>query len=100
MGTSVQLRVSNSLGAATIGLLFLGPDAARIPTTWGGDLLVASVLPPALVRLPLDEFGMYLQIPNDPAYCGLFLYWQALELDPGAARGVSFSPGLEIVLGR
>jgi hypothetical protein len=31
--------------------------------------------------------------------CGLSIYLQALEIDAGASRGVSFTPGLQLVLG-
>ena len=39
-------------------------------------------------------------IPDDPALCGVTIDLQAIEGDPGAAKGVSFTPGLELVLGR
>jgi len=35
----------------------------------------------------------------DFALIGSTLNLQALENDPGAAKGVSFTPGLELVLG-
>ncbi len=34
------------------------------------------------------------------ALCGLRIYVQALQVDPGAAKGVSFTPGLDLLLGR
>ena len=39
-------------------------------------------------------------IPNDGTLCGFAVDLQAIESDPGAAKGVSFTPGLELVLGR
>jgi hypothetical protein len=38
-------------------------------------------------------------VPNDPALAMVPIDLQALEADPGAAKGVSFSAGLELVLG-
>jgi hypothetical protein len=31
--------------------------------------------------------------------CGFTVDLQAIEADPGAAKGVSFTPGLELLLG-
>ncbi len=100
MGSTVLLELGNSLGAATIGVLFIGPDPADIDSSWGGDLLVASRFPPVLIPLGPAGGSIPLAVPDNLPFCGLALYWQILESDPGAAHGVSFSPGLEIVLGR
>jgi hypothetical protein len=37
--------------------------------------------------------------PNDPALLGVASDLQAIEADPGATRGVSFTAGLELVIG-
>jgi Tol biopolymer transport system component len=97
-GTSVTLDLANSYGSPTAGLLFVGFQPLSLHSSWGGDLLVL----PALV-LPIsfsyggDSFSG--DIPADWTLCGVTLYLQALESDPGAAKGVSFTPGLELVLG-
>ena len=39
-------------------------------------------------------------LPTIASLCGVTVDLQAIELDPGAAKGVSFTPGLELVLGR
>ena len=38
-------------------------------------------------------------LPSDPAFAGLAVDLQVIEGDPGAPLGVSFTPGLELVLG-
>jgi hypothetical protein len=38
-------------------------------------------------------------IPVDGQLCGVSIYLQALELDPGAAKNLSFTPGLELAIG-
>jgi hypothetical protein len=59
------------------------------------------VLP--LVTLPVtlsaggDSFTGTL--PIEIGDCGATLDLQAIEADPGAAKGVSFTAGLELVLG-
>jgi hypothetical protein len=38
-------------------------------------------------------------IPEDVRLCGTTVEVQAIELDPGATYGISFTQGLELVLG-
>jgi len=98
LGATVTVAVDNSLGLPTSGLLFLGFQRAQIPTHFGADLLVA----PALV-LPItfsygsDTFSG--AIPDDPALFGIAIDLQVVEADSGALKGVSFTPGLELLVG-
>jgi hypothetical protein len=100
LGTTVTVDVGNSLGSATAGLLFAGFSAASIPTNAGGTLLVGSFF--LMLPLPIAAAGIALDadLPDDPALCGLSVFSQVLELDGGALRGLSFTPGLELALGR
>ncbi|MEW6741477.1 MAG: hypothetical protein AB1486_01860 [Planctomycetota bacterium] len=94
----LSLTICNSFGLPTTAFLFLGLSPADIPTPWDGRLLVR---PDWVRRLYLPAGGASLpgDLPCDPAFCGLHVYLQVLELDPGASRGVSFTPGLELVFG-
>jgi hypothetical protein len=38
-------------------------------------------------------------IPNDPALDGFEIDLQVVEVDPGAVKGVSFTQGLQLLLG-
>jgi hypothetical protein len=38
-------------------------------------------------------------LANDDRFCRLPIEMQAIELDPGDAKGVSFAHGLELILG-
>jgi len=98
-GAFVIVRADNSSGVATAGMLFLGFQRANITTNKGGDLLVvpAFVAPAAI---PTTGFGLAGWIPDDDNLCGVVCDLQVLELDPGASKGVSFTPGLELVIGR
>jgi Tol biopolymer transport system component len=99
LGTTITLDLANSYQQPTAGLLFVGFQRTSLHSGWGGDLLMV----PALT-LPISfSFGFNSYsgaIPDDPTLCGLALDLQAIEADPGAAEGVSFTPGLELVLGR
>jgi Tol biopolymer transport system component len=98
LGAQVTLDLANSYGDATLGLFFLGFQRAQIHSSWGGDLLLV----PALtfwIDLPSDGATITGDIPDDTALCGTTVDLQAIEADPGAAKGVSFTPGLELVLG-
>jgi Tol biopolymer transport system component len=97
-GTTLDVDVSNSSGVWSVGLLIAGFSSASIPTSAGGTLLVDPFL---LVLVPLPPAGETVTgaIPNDPSLCGTSLFLQCLELDPGAAHSISFTPGLELDFG-
>ena len=94
----VDLLFSNSLGAPTVGLVFLGTQAVQWPTGWGGDLLVD---PTWTFLLPIPAGGGVLSgtVPVDELLLGLVLYAQVLEFDPGATDDISFTDGLELGFG-
>jgi VCBS repeat protein len=98
LGATLTLDLADSAPTATDSLIFVGFARAKIHSSFGGDLLVSALL---ALPLPIDTGGAALtgSIPNDPALTGVTVDLQALELDPGAAKGVSFTPGLELVLG-
>jgi Tol biopolymer transport system component len=97
-GATTTLVIGNSSGAWTPALLAIGFGRASIPTRAGGTLLVdaphfvVEAIPPPGLSLPFT-------VPLDPALCGLVVDLQALELDPGASFGISFTPGLEWTFG-
>jgi len=99
IGTTITLDVGNSYGQPTVGLLFIGFQQAKLHSNWGGDLLVL----PTIVITTSFSYGdnsFTGDLPNDWKLCGFAVDLQAIEGDPGAAKGVSFTPGLELVLGR
>jgi hypothetical protein len=99
LGTTVTLDLGNSSGNFSFGLIFIGFQEADIPSVWGGDLLL---VPSVTVLLALPPAGTALgfDLPDRADLCGLLVDLQAIELDPGAPHGVSFTPGLELILGR
>jgi len=98
LGTTVTVDVVNSYGQPTIGLLIVGFQQTFIHSSLGGDLLVVpSFVLPITFSFGSDSFVGAL--PNDPSFVSTELELQVVELDPGAAKGVSFTQGLELVLG-
>jgi Tol biopolymer transport system component len=98
LGATITVDVANSWGQPTIGLLLLGTARAQITTNRGGDLLVAAtVVTPISFSFGFDSFVGTM--PRDFSLFGTTLDLQVLEADPGAAKGVSFTAGLELVLG-
>ena len=85
-------------GTFTVGLLFIGFQQTSIHSKLGGDLLVLPAIT-TVVGLPPSGMSLMGAIPNDGALCGLEIDLQAMEADAGAAKGVSFTQGLELVLG-
>jgi len=74
-----------------------GVQQALIPTAKGGDLLLVPLLFVPL-SLPATKTNLNNNLPNDPNLCGVQLFAQALELDAGAAHGLSFTAGLQLTL--
>ena len=98
IGAMLILDLGNSLGSFTNGLVFYGVERATIPSGWGGVLLVD---PRVTQLVGIDAAGMTIAgiIPDDPSLLGVTLDLQAIELDAGAAHGMSFTPGLELAFG-
>ncbi len=98
LGTTIDLDVANSSNSASTGLMLVGFRSVNLPTPVGGNLLVQF---DAAVSLSLPAGGLRISqaIPNQPNLCGLSVFWQAIQMDAGGSFGVSFTPGLELVLG-
>jgi hypothetical protein len=101
IGSAFTLQIGNSAGVSTNALVFVGAAAAAIPTGYGGTLLLAPLpIPPIAVPVPTPNFTIGVPLPNDGALCGVKVYLQALVFDPGASKGVAFTPGLELTFGK
>jgi hypothetical protein len=98
VGQPLEVDLSDSATAPTTGLLVLGVDSASIPTELGGLLLVAPLLL-SPIAVPAAGLKLTTTLPDDPTLLGVRLYLQALELDAGATKGWSFTPGLELRFG-
>jgi len=98
LGSTVTLDLANSYGTFTAALLFVGFQQTTIHSSLGGDLLVVPFLS-ALVALLPSGTSFTGDIPDDQQLCGFEIDVQAIEADPGATKGVSFTPGLELILG-
>jgi sugar lactone lactonase YvrE len=98
LGTSLSVILSNSYGQPTFGLVLLGFQRANIHSALGGTLfLVPTLAMPVTFSFGSDTFAWTL--PADPSFAGVAVMAQALEADPGAIKGVSFTEGLEFLLG-
>lgn len=98
LGRVLGVDTSNSANDYTVGALIVGFEKTSLPG-FGGELLVA----PWITQLiGLSPWGMQITepIPDDSLLAGLEIDLQILELDPGASKGISFTNGLELVLGR
>jgi Tol biopolymer transport system component len=91
LGSRLTVDVGNSSPDYTVGAMFIGFEQTAIRSSWGGDLLVG-----------LSPWGANLfgDLPNDESLIGFSIDLQAIEVDAGAAKGMSFTQGLELLLGR
>ncbi|MBL8844089.1 MAG: PD40 domain-containing protein [Planctomycetes bacterium] len=94
----IDLLIGNSSGLWSVALVVLGASSGQWPTGFEGDLLVA---PDATLLLALPPSGLAFgdRVPPDEAWIGARLFVQALQLDPAASDGVSFTPGVELDFG-
>jgi hypothetical protein len=98
IGSTITVDLSNSYGNPTSGYLVIGSQRANLPTFRGGEVLVL----PSLVDPITFSYGSISfsgAIADDIALCGSTIDLQGIEFDPGAQFGVSFSQGLELVIG-
>jgi len=97
-GATFSLQVDNSVGQWTVAFLAVGTTQASLPLA-GGTLLVLllQVLP---IGLPPSGFPIVCTVPYENDLFGVVVDVQAVEIDPGASQGLSFTPGLELVFGQ
>jgi Tol biopolymer transport system component len=93
-----DIGIGNSLGTWTAALLLIGIEPAQLPTSFGGDLLVLPSWTQFLVIAP-GGFHLTGTVPPDERLAATGLFLQALEIDAGAPRGISFTAGLELEVG-
>lgn len=102
LGTSPNVQVGNSLGTSTHACVFVATGRAMVPTPFGGNLLVGPLneILVFAVSLPDSRIQNFrLPIDNSTENCGRIVRIQVVEVDPGASAGISFSAGLEVVVG-
>lgn len=94
----IAVDLANSLGASTLAALFVGLAPADQPTGEDGHLLL---IPSNfhLFTLPAAGISIPASVPCNPVLCGRSIYLQALEADPAATQGVSFTRGARLVIG-
>ena len=99
IGSDLIVSLENSLGVQTQAFLLIGSDNIISGTPFGGLL---AVVPSAVVsvKLPAGENQFTAQVPQDESLCGRLVFLQALEIDPGASHGVSFTRGLALMFGK
>jgi parallel beta-helix repeat protein len=98
LGVAFDLLLGNSAGANTVALLAIGTASASIPTNRGGTILVLPLVW-QLVSVPSGGATLSSGALDDPALGGAEAFLQQLQLDAGASKGVSFSEGLDLVVG-
>lgn len=98
IGQTLHLHLSNSRGTSTAALLFVGFVQIHVPSSAGGTLLVS---PFQVLTLPVPPLGLTFSglLPNNTGLLLQEVDLQALEVDPGASHGLSFTAGLKLSIG-
>lgn len=97
LGQSVRIELTNSADSASCGCLVWGHAPASIPDP-RFELLVR---PDHILHVDLARGTSLLttRIPASIELCGARIYVQLVQIDRGAARHISASPGLEVIQG-
>jgi hypothetical protein len=98
-GSTITISLSDSTGAGTTGVMMIGVARANLPSGKDGTILVSPLF---IIGVPVPAGGLPLSgtLPAyDPNLCGVAVDLQAIELDAGASKGLSFTQGLELILG-
>jgi Tol biopolymer transport system component len=98
-GATVTVDFGNSWGPWTVGFLLVGLSQESLPTSKDGTLLVDLL---RAVPLAVGPTGVDVEtrIPFDASLCGAEIDVQGIEMDPGATKGMSFTAGLQLIVGR
>lgn len=100
--STINLAITNCRGQDTQAAILVGLIPGKFDNPDGGDVLVA---PPWILRpliLPAAGVSIPFQVLCDSAFCGLTIYGQALQIDPGAGgafQDVATTAGLSLVIG-
>ena len=98
LGTTLSVLVGNSLALPAFGVMIVGGTKANLPTPWSGTLLLDPLMWIPMALGPTG--GSWLgSVTDDSALCGVVFVAQALQIDPGASDGVSFTQGIEFIAG-
>jgi len=98
LGKRQTIHCDSSSGDYSVALVLIGWEDAFIPSDKGGVLLL---IPEISILVPLGPDGIWISalLPGEETLCGTEVFLQAVELDPAAQAGLSFTPGLKLVLG-
>jgi Tol biopolymer transport system component len=99
LGTPIALDLGNSSASTTVDVLVVGLGRTSTETASGGHLLVQPLFTQTQLLAPAGA-TFRGNVPRDAAFCGVTIDLQAIEVDPGAPQGLSFTRGLELTLGR
>ncbi len=98
LGTTPELQLSGSTNATTPGAIVVGVARANLPTPFVGTLLVQPLVTLTL-SIPGTGLAVPMRIPDDPSLCGATFTFQVVQQDAAAAAGLSFTAGLELLVG-
>ena len=98
LGSFTSISLTSSALAPATTFVFIDTVNRSTPTAFDGNLLVGTSSSVSLV-VPPGELTVPLSMPATPALCNVVLFLQAVQIDPGASSGVSFSNGLGLHLG-
>lgn len=99
LGSQIQIRVGNSSGRATTVVTLGSLSDTNVASPFGGRVLVFL---DSILTFPMPAGGLTIpfSIPLDSNLADVAIHLQAVQGDSGASRGISFTPGLTLVLGQ
>ncbi len=102
LGATIDLIVQNPGSGGNAACILFSDRVGAESSPFGGTIHVDRFSAAAFdIALPLaaGESRFSLTLPSDAKRCGQSIFIQVLLIDAGAASGVAFSNGLELILG-
>lgn len=101
LGTTFDIWVGNSSATDTPACVFFSPDQVAVQTPWGGVQYVGEPygLVVTLHDLPATGTLIPIGLPENPLWCGRSIFAQSIQVDLAATDGLSFSRGIELLIG-
>ena len=100
---TTRLFQSNSMGVDGGGCLWFGSARSAVSSSFGGTFHVDPDdvhLIQWTYDLPAAGRELTVGVPcTEIALCGVSVFCQAFQLDPGASDGIAFTAGVELVVG-
>ncbi len=99
LGTTIDIQMGNASGTDANSCFVYGFDDTPMMSGFGGMWMVDVIGIVPFHPIPAGGLNEPYAVPDLIELCGVEMFAQLVQADPGASQGVSFSEGLRVVFG-